>query len=402
MEFRFDPEHLELQRTVRRFLGEVSPETRVRADAETAAGWDAGTWRRLCAELELPALAIPERHGGHGFGLTELGVAFAEAGASLVCAPLLSTSLAARAILESGDEEAAAAHLPGLAAGTTTGSLAAHEPGRDWEHPATTRAVRTGTGWTVTGHKNWVLDGHTAGLFVVSAATGRGTSLFLVDAGAPGLRSVPVDAVDPTRQAATLDLTAVPAVLLGADGAGGAVLRRTLDAGLVLLAAEQTGLAQRCLDMASDYARQREQFGRPIGMFQAIKHKLANVLLEVEAATSAMMYALWAADHHPAGLPEAAAIAATTCAEAALLAAGENIQVHGGIGATWEHPAHLYLKRATTSRVLLGDPQQHLERLAVHTGLGSPATVPAANGTTPHPERQEDAWQDGWRAKSPS
>ncbi|GAB2964633.1 acyl-CoA/acyl-ACP dehydrogenase [Amycolatopsis acidiphila] len=395
MEFRFDPEHLELQRTVRRFLTEVSPEARMRADAETAEGWDSGTWRRLCAELELTALAVPERYGGHGFGLTELGIAFAEAGASLLCAPLLSTSLAARAILESGDEEAAGERLPGLAAGTVTGTLAAHEPGRGWDDPLT-RAVRTEAGWTVTGHKNWVLDGHTAGLFVVSAATDLGPALFLVDGAAPGLRAAPVDTVDPTRKAAALELSAVPATPLGAAGAA---LRRTLDAGLVLLAAEQTGLARRCLDMAGEYARQREQFGRPIGMFQAVKHKLANVLLEVEAATSAMMYALWAADHQPAELPAAAAIAASTCAEAALLAAGENIQVHGGMGVTWEHPAHLYLKRATTSRLLLGDPQQHLERLAVHIGLGGLA---APDGTSPHPERQEDAWQDGWKAKSPS
>lgn len=398
MEFRFTPEHLELQRTVRRFLSEVSPEARVRADAETAAGWDPGIWRRLCAELGLPALAVPEQYGGHGFGLTELGIAFTEAGAGLVCAPLLSTSLAIRAILESGDKEAASTQLPALAAGTVTGTLAAHEPGRGWENPAT-RAVRTDDGWSLTGHKNWVLDGHTAGLLVVSAVTEQGPALFLVGAAAPGLRTVPIDTVDLTRTAADLELTAVPATLLGADGGA---LRRTLDAGLVLLAAEQTGVAQHCLDMAGEYARQREQFGRPIGMFQAVKHKLANVLLEVEAATSAMMYALWAADHHPAELPAAAAIAAATCAEAALLAAGENIQVHGGMGATWEHPAHLYLKRATTSRLLLGDPQQHLERLAVHIGLGAPPAGQAPNGTSPHPERQEDAWQDGWKAKSPS
>jgi alkylation response protein AidB-like acyl-CoA dehydrogenase len=246
--------------------------------------------------------------------------------------------------------------------------------------------VRTSGGWTLTGHKNWVLDGHTARLLVVSAVTDRGTSLFLVDTEAPGLQRAPVDTVDPTRKAAVLELTAVPAEPLGMEGDGDAVLRRTLDIGLVLLAAEQTGIAQRCLDMAGEYARQREQFDRPIGMFQAIKHKLADVLLEVEAATSALMYALWAADHHPAELPAVAAIAASTCADAALLAAGENIQVHGGMGATWEHPAHLYLRRATTNRLLLGDPQEHLERLAVHIGLGAPPSVAASNGTTRTPD----------------
>jgi alkylation response protein AidB-like acyl-CoA dehydrogenase len=133
---------------------------------------------------------------------------------------------------------------------------------------------------------------------------------------------------------------------------------------VVLLAAEQLGVAERCLEMATAYAKDRQQFGRAIGSFQAIKHKLANVLLEVEAATSAVMYALWTADRDVAELPVVAAITGWTCSEAALLAASENIQVHGGIGCTWEHPAHLYLKRATTDRLLYGDPQRHLERLA--------------------------------------
>jgi alkylation response protein AidB-like acyl-CoA dehydrogenase len=140
---------------------------------------------------------------------------------------------------------------------------------------------------------------------------------------------------------------------------------------VLLLAAEQTGVAELCLEMATAYALQRRQFGRQIGSFQAIKHKLASVLMEVEAASAAIMYGLWAADGDAEDLPLVTHIAAATCSEAALLAAGENIQVHGGMGATWEHPAHLYLKRATTSRMLFGDPQHHREALAVKMGLAA-------------------------------
>jgi alkylation response protein AidB-like acyl-CoA dehydrogenase len=147
---------------------------------------------------------------------------------------------------------------------------------------------------------------------------------------------------------------------------------RLLDLAVVLLAAEQVGLAERALEMATAYAKERTQFDRAIGSFQAVKHKLANVLLEVEAARSAVMYALWAADERPEELPVVACIAGSTCSETALLAASESIQVHGGIGCTWEHPAHLYLKRATTDRLLLGDPQRHLDRLAAQIDAMAP------------------------------
>lgn len=369
MEFRFDPEHEELRATVRRFFADVASEPAVRRDMDRDEGWSAATWHRLCGEMELPALAIPEKFGGIGFGLVELGIVLNEAGRSLLCAPLFSTCLAALALLEADDPAAAAAHLPGLAAGTTTATLAAHEPGSSWDVVPTVRAVGAGEDWRLTGVKDWVLDGHTARLHVVSATSMAGTSLFLVDGTARGLQPQQLTAVDPTRKVARLTFDETPAVLLGTEGDGDRPLRRTLHAAMTLLAAEETGVAEACLEMATEYARQREQFGRPIGSFQAVKHKLATVLLEVEAAKSAAMYATWAADHRPDQLAEVAAIAAVTCGEAALLAAGENIQVHGGMGLTWEHPAHLYLKRATTSRVLFGDPQDHLERLAQLSGI---------------------------------
>ncbi|MCM3924883.1 acyl-CoA dehydrogenase, partial [Frankia sp. AiPs1] len=264
-----------------------------------------------------------------------------------------------------------------------TGTLAAREPGRAWDATPTTTAERAGDGWALTGVKDWVLDGQSAGLFVVTATTATatagtagttaGTSLFLVDAGAAGLSVEALPVVDPTRRVTRVTLTATPGVLLGADGAGAPGLARTLDAAVTLLAAEQLGVAEAALAAAVDYAKQREQFGRPIGSFQAIKHKLATVLLEVEAATSAVMYATWTADEAPAELPEVASIAGLTCSETALLAASENVQVHGGIGFTWEHSAHLYLKRATTDRLLLRDPQHQLDRIAALAGITAQA-----------------------------
>jgi alkylation response protein AidB-like acyl-CoA dehydrogenase len=392
--FRFDPEHEELRRAVRRFFADLAGEAALRRDMATEAGWDPAVWRRVCDELELPALAVPEKHGGAGFGLVELGIALGEAGRVLLCGPLLSTSIAIQALLAADDPDAAAAHLPGLAAGTTIGTLAAREPGQDWDTAPTTRATPGDDGWTLTGRKDWVLDGHTAQLLIVSATAatdvtkvtdvtteGPATSLFLVDAGAPGLSARPLDTVDPTRKAAEVTFDATPATLLGTVGGGDEPLQRTLDRAVTLLATEQVGVTQACLQTATTYAGQRHQFGRPIGSFQAIKHKLADVLLEAEAAQAAAMYATWAADNQPDELAEAACVAGATCSEAALLAAGENIQVHGGMGVTWEHSAHLFLKRATVSRLLLRSPAQHLDRLTRLTGI----VLPVDQGKANHP-----------------
>jgi alkylation response protein AidB-like acyl-CoA dehydrogenase len=365
VEFRYSEEQVELRSAVRRLLLEISSEPAVRAAMQTDLGWDEGSYRRLARELGVVGLAVPQALGGSGGGLVELGVVLQEAGRALLCAPLLAVAIAARAVIESGDDLAAARVLPGIAAGTTVASLAAMEGG-SWDAPVSTSATADATGWTVSGTKQWVLDAQSADLLVVSATTSGGMSLFLVDTASAGVAVTPVAGVDPTRRQGTVSFSDTPAVLLGTEGSGADVLARTLDVAVVLLAAEQLGVAERCLEMATHYAKERAQFGRAIGSFQAIKHKLANVLLEVEAATSAVMYAMWTADRDVTELPMVAAIAGSTCSEAALLAASESIQVHGGIGCTWEHPAHLYLKRATTDRLLFGDPQRHLERLADH------------------------------------
>jgi alkylation response protein AidB-like acyl-CoA dehydrogenase len=360
VDFRYSDEHSELRKGVRRLLADVASEAATRAAMETDRGWDPVTYARLAGELGVVGLGIPESHGGSGGGVMELGLVMQEAGRALLCAPLLSNVLAARVLLESSDAAAQDQHLLGIAAGSTLATLAAFET--DWDSIATTTAVRSGGGWTLSGTKRWVLDAQTADLLIVSAMTPEGLTLFLVQASEATV--TPVAGVDPTRRQGTVALTSATGQALGEVGAAAAVLARALDVGVVLLAAEQLGVAERCLEMATAYAKDRTQFDRAIGSFQAVKHKLVNVLLEIEASTSAVMYALWTADRAPNELAMVASIAGSTCSETALLAASENIQVHGGIGCTWEHPAHLYLKRATTDRQLLGDPQRHLARLA--------------------------------------
>jgi alkylation response protein AidB-like acyl-CoA dehydrogenase len=370
MNFRYDAEQEELRRTFRRFIDKSSPESVVRLDMETPRGWNPSIYRWMCTELGIGGLAVPEVYGGAGAGAVELGIVHQESGRALLCSPLLSTSIAARVLLESHDTEACQRLLPAIAAGSSVVTLAAQERA-DWNSRVETTAVYGAGGWELSGQKLWVLDGCFAEEFIVSAVSEDVLRLFLVSTNSVGTSCEPLDGVDPTRRQASLTLNAAPATLLGEGENAAAVLERALQFAAVLLAAEQAGIAERCLDMARDYALQREQFGRTIGSFQAIKHKLANVLLEVEAAASASMYGLWVADQQPEELALVHHIALTTCSEAAMLAASENIQVHGGIGATWEHPAHLYLKRATTNRLLLGDPQYHRERLARKIGLAA-------------------------------
>jgi alkylation response protein AidB-like acyl-CoA dehydrogenase len=208
-----------------------------------------------------------------------------------------------------------------------------------------------------------------ANVLVVAARTPAGLSLFAVDENAPGLTRTPLATMDQTRKQARLELSGTPARLIGADGGASAGLSKTLDLAAVALAAEQVGGAQRCLDMSVEYAKQRVQFGRPIGSFQAIKHKCADMLLEVESAKSAAYYAGWAAAEASDELAVVASLAKAYCSDAYFHAAAENIQIHGGIGFTWEHDAHLYFKRAKSSELLLGDPTYHRELLAQRIGL---------------------------------
>ena len=371
MNFAFTDEQEELRKTVRAFLEAKSPESAVREQMETDSGYDTAVWGQMGEQLGLQGLAIPEEFGGSGYTFVELGIVLEEQGRALLCAPFFSTVvLAANTLLHSGDDAAKAAHLPGIASGETIATLAFTEPSGKWDETGiTTEATASGDGWTLNGVKSFVLDGHTASLIIVAARTAKGVSLFTVAGDATGLTRTALSTMDQTRKQAKLEFAGTPATLLGTEGEGWAVLSNVLDLAAVGLAAEQVGGAQKVLEQAVEYAKVRVQFGRPIGSFQAIKHKCADMLLEVESAKSAAYYGLWCAAEQNDELPSVASLAKAYCSEAYFHATAENIQIHGGIGFTWEHPAHLYFKRAKSSELLFGDPTYHRELLAQRIGI---------------------------------
>ncbi|MEV0636100.1 acyl-CoA dehydrogenase family protein [Streptomyces sp. NPDC050619] len=362
----------ELGASVRQFLQAKSPEEAVRKLMDSEPRFDPAVWAQATDQLRLPGLALPEEYGGDGFSMVELGVVLEEMGRALWCAPFFATVvLAAQALLASGDREACARHLPGIAAGRTTAALAMAEDSGSWD-PALVSvraAPDTDGGWTVRGSKCFVIDGMTADLILVVARTVAGPTLFAVEGEATGLAAEPMETLDATRAMARLTFDAVPATRVGADGAGGRIMAKVLDIASVALAAEQAGGARRCLEMSADYARTRHQFGRPIGSFQAVKHKCADMLVQVELAEAASREAARLAAEDSADFPVAAAVAHACCSRAYMFAAMENIQVHGGIGFTWEHPAHLYFRRAKSAQLLFGGPAVYHERLLDRLGI---------------------------------
>ena len=371
MNFAFSEEQEELRKTVRAFLESKSSETEVRRLMETESGYDEAVWKQMGEQMGLQGLAIPEEFGGSGYTYVELVVVLEEMGRRLLAAPYFATVvLAANAILHSGDDQAKKDLLPGIASGETIATVAFTEENGRWDEAGITMtATKSGAGYTLDGSKSFVLDGHTASLVIVAARTDAGVSLFYVQDDASGLTRTALPTMDQTRKQAKLDFAGTPATLIGTDGLGWATLERMLDLAAVGLAAEQVGGAQYVLEMAVQYAKDRVQFGRPIGSFQAIKHKCADMLLEVESAKSAAYYAAWCAAECNDELPAVASLAKAYCSEAYFHATAENIQIHGGIGFTWEHPAHLYFKRAKSSELLLGDPTYHRELLAQRIGI---------------------------------
>jgi alkylation response protein AidB-like acyl-CoA dehydrogenase len=359
-----------LREAAREFLAAKSPESAVRAAMET--GYDPAVWEQMARQLRLPGLALPSDYGGDGFGLTELEVVLEEMGAALLCSPFFGTVvLAAQALLASADKAACARYLPGIAAGQTTATLAVAEGNGSWD-PATvqTRAERAdNSNWRLTGSKSFVIDGSIADLVLVIARGNEGLALFAAERGAAGLRAEPMTTLDPTRPLAGLTFDRVPAVLIGSEGQGDQLMSQVLDLACVALAAEQAGGARRCLEMSAEYARTRFQFGRPVGSFQAVKHKCADMLIRVELAEATAREAARLADAAAAEFPVAAATAHICSSQAYMFAAAENIQVHGGIGFTWEHPAHLYFRRAKSSELLFGGPAVYHERLLRRLGI---------------------------------
>ncbi len=379
MRFAFTAEQEELRRSARAFLEKYSSSERVRAAMATERGYDEDVWRRIGGELGWTAITIPEDCLGLGLGYVEIVALLEETGRALLCSPFLSTiTLGANAVLEAGSDAQRQEILPGIAAGKTTATLAHTESGGRWDTGTITATFRKdGDDFIVDGVKTFVPDGHTADLLIVTARRegtigDEGVSLFIVPAGSTGVSRRALPTMDQTRRQAEirLDSVRVPAgALLGEEGRGAPTLLRTLDLAAIAIAAEQVGGAQKCLDMTVQYAKDRVQFGRPIGAFQAIKHKCADMLLRVESARSAAYYAGWAASVGDPDLPALASLAKAYCSDAYFHCAAESIQIHGGVGFTWEYDVHLHFKRARSTEAFLGTPSYHRERVARAIGI---------------------------------
>jgi alkylation response protein AidB-like acyl-CoA dehydrogenase len=376
IQFAFTDEQEQFRTQIQRFLTERSPTTEVRRLMATAEGYDPVVWRQLSEELGLPGIHIPEQYGGGGFGMVELCIAAEELGRALLCAPFFATAvLAANAILNAGTEAQKSALLPDIANGKRLATLAITEPDGNWDPIGiSTLATPDVDGYRLEGAKTFVVDGHIADLLIVAARTPQtvdraGLALFIVDPKANGVQRRLLDSMDATRKLARIDLRGPRAVLLGNLGDGAEAIVRTLDQAAVALANEMVGGAQTMLDSAVGYAKLRVQFGRTIGSFQAIKHKLADMLLEVELAKSAAYYAAQAAAVDDPEWPALASLAKAAASETYLHSALDCIQLHGGIGFTWDNDTQLWFKRAKSSEVFLGQPSYHREALMQRWGV---------------------------------
>ena len=379
MNFAFTEEQEELRSAARSFLADHSSSDQVRAAMESELGYDPEVWKRIGAELGWPSVIIPEAYGGLGLSYVELIALLEVMGAHLLCAPFFSSiCLGANALLVAGLEEQKSEHLPGIAEGRTRATLAATEASGRWDASGIESLVRRdGADFVLRGKKSFVLDGHCADLLIVAARHAgtsgeEGISLFVVPGDHAGIERRALPTMDQTRRLAEIELRDVrlPASsLMGEEGGGWGPLSQILDRAAVALSAEQVGGAQACLDQAVAYAKERIQFGRPIGSFQAIKHKCADMMVEVESARSASYYAGCVAAEEGDDLGVSASLAKAYCSDAYFHCAANNIQIHGGVGFTWEYDAHLYFKRAKSTETFLGDAAYHRELVAQRIGL---------------------------------
>ncbi|MCF7549416.1 acyl-CoA dehydrogenase family protein [Pseudonocardia sp. WMMC193] len=354
-EFGWTDEHRALRATVRDLLAARAPVARARELAEAGERHDPALWTALAADVGLQGLALPERYGGSGGTLVDLAIVVEEMGRVLFGGPFLSTvALAAPVVLASGDERACAAFLPRVADGTLTAALAVEA----WAEDEIT--VTADAAGALTGTVPVVLDGADADLLVVAACGPDGVAPYLVEAGAV---RTPLSTMDLTRRAARVTFDATPGTLLGDPGRGWAVLQAARSVSSALVAAEQVGGMAAATELTAEYARTRRQFGRLIGSFQGVKHRLADMTVRSELARSAAYWAAWQRVGSDA-LAHGAAVARSYCGDAFLQTGLDTIQLHGGIGFTWEHDAHLYLRRARADRGLLGTPAQARSELA--------------------------------------
>jgi alkylation response protein AidB-like acyl-CoA dehydrogenase len=369
MLFALSDEQSQLAAMVRDLLRKRSAPAAVRAAAQTSVGYDEALWSVLCEQVGVAALAIPEEYGGAGFSLLETHVVLEELGAALTPSPLLGSSvLAAQALLLAGRHESCSELLPGLAAGDSVAALLwAGDDGLWPTSGLSLTATRTAEAWTLDGTAAYVLDGDHADVLLALAETDSGPGLFRLDPGQPGVRRTPSPTMDQTIRLASVSLDAADASLVADDA--GAWLPTLRDVACSAVSALAVGAAQRCLDMTVAYSKERVQFGRPIGSFQALKHRMADMLVEVETARSASWAAAWSAAQRDGELPVRAAMAKAWCCDALSSVAGETVQLHGGVAITWEHDAQLYFKRAHALSQLFSGPRAHRRRLEGMFGL---------------------------------
>ena len=385
MEFAFTAEQELIRETAHAFCDENGSSQRVRAAMETQAGYDTAVWEQMAAELGWAGIAIPERFGGAGLGMVELGILQHEQGRRLLPSPFFSTvCLAAPIVAALGTETQKAQWLGQIAAGKTRMAAAlTGSRGIPGCAGITVELRRSGNRYRLQGESSFVIYGHACNVFLVAArAPGtqgmEGVSVVAVESTRPGVTAERLPMLDLTRPMARLSFNVDVGIecLLGDAGGAGRALEEAMQLARIALACESVGGAEWTLEMTTSYVSQRIQFGRPVGSFQAVKHRLADMMVVLEAARSASWYAACVADERSEELAEAAAIAKASCADAFFDCAANAIQLHGGIGFTWEHDAHLYFKRARAASTLLGSPAWQREHLALLMGLGA-AAVPA-------------------------
>jgi alkylation response protein AidB-like acyl-CoA dehydrogenase len=376
MNFDLTDEQQMLQAAAKEFLAARLKSETIRELAESDDAFSEDLWREI-SDLNWPGLMVSETYGGQELGTVELAVLMEQLGYALVPGPILSSMLTAIALETAGTDEQKERYLAPLATGEQRGTLALWDAGAGWApDDVTLEPERAGGGYVLSGEKLFVLDAATADFFVVGAS---GDRRFIVERGADGLSIAPTPTIDATRKQYAVKLDGVKVGEEAAFGGPGAMAQARVRA-YIAVAAELAGIAQRALEWAVDYAKERKQFGRPIGAYQAVSHRCAQMLLETEGARSASYYAAWAADNEPETAELAASMAKAYASDAGTRVTGASLQVHGGIGFTWEHDLHLWLKRASSDAVMFGDARWHREQVArlVFDQPAAAASEPAA------------------------
>jgi alkylation response protein AidB-like acyl-CoA dehydrogenase len=380
MEFSFTEEQLMIQDTAQAFLAEVSDSEAIRRAMVLDQGYEPELWQRICNEMYWQTIHIPEQYGGMGLGYVELVAMLEQMGRYLLCSPFYSTvCLATNALLVAGSEEQKQQYLSQICEGSLTATLAYTSSNGLWNADAVQTTVKKeGDRFVLNGSFRYVPDGHTSGLIIMAARSEdsmgeQGISLFAVPADTDGIERNWLPTMDQTRKQAEIILTNVSlpiTALMGEEGQAWPHLEKVIELATVAVAAEQVGGAQQVLDLTVDYTKERVQFGRPVAGFQAVKHIAADMMLKTEVSRSAVYYAACVAQEALTGgslaeeLSEAASVAKSYCSDSYFKNAGDAIQLHGGVGFTWEYDVHLYFKRAKSSEVFLGNGVYHREKVA--------------------------------------